>query len=271
MKTFQRTPVKPAAAPGPGTAGTSNRELAPAESVAPAPTPATAVRPRASHTMGRAAIVVAVGAMCVVAALALAWQHSRRVVSATANTQPEALAPPSEFVAVQPAVLPAPVAAAAPAAAATRPRVARTVIEKPKQVPVTTTTRTAPADFAPPLKARESAATAVDLHPTSSASAAPNLTPDSMSHASVTITGCLETIVNEDRFRLTDIEGADAPKGRSWRSGFLKRRPAPVELVELPDPSGLRKYVGHRVMATGLLTSRELRVRSLEPAGVSCN
>jgi len=222
--------------------------------------------------MGRAGIVAAVGAMCVVAALALAWQHSRRAVSATANTQPEALTLPSEFVAVQPDVLPAPVAAPAPAAAATRPRVARTVIEKPKQVPVTTTTRTSPADFATPPKARESAATAVDLHPTPSASAAePNVTPDSMSHASVTITGCLETIVDEDRFRLTDIEGADAPKGRSWRSGFLKKRPAPVDLVELPDPSGLRKYVGHRVMATGLLTSRELRVRSLQPAGVSCN
>jgi hypothetical protein len=87
----------------------------------------------------------------------------------------------------------------------------------------------------------------------------------------VTITGCLETTVDEDRFRLTDTEGADAPKARSWRSGFLTKRSAPVELIDLSDPLGARKYVGHRVVATGLLTSRALRVRSLESVGTSCN
>jgi hypothetical protein len=87
----------------------------------------------------------------------------------------------------------------------------------------------------------------------------------------VTITGCLETTVDEGRFRLTDTEGADAPKARSWRSGFLTKRSAPVELVDVSDPVGLRKYVGRRVVATGLLTSRELRVRSLQSAGPSCN
>jgi hypothetical protein len=69
---------------------------------------------------------------------------------------------------------------------------------------------------------------------------------------------------------LTDTEGADAPKMRSWRSGFLKKSAAPVQLVELTDLRGLQKYVGSRVVATGLLTSRELRVRSLRSAGASC-
>jgi len=87
----------------------------------------------------------------------------------------------------------------------------------------------------------------------------------------VTITGCLETTVDEIEFRLTDTEGADAPKARSWKSGFLKKSPAPVALVDLSDPAGLRKYVGRRVAATGLLTSGELRVRSFRPAGASCN
>jgi hypothetical protein len=94
---------------------------------------------------------------------------------------------------------------------------------------------------------------------------------DSAGPATVTITGCLETVLSEDRFRLTETEGADAPHARSWRSGFLKKRSAPVELVEPPDPLALRKYVGHRVVATGLLTSRALRVRTLESAGPSCN
>jgi len=34
------------------------------------------------------------------------------------------------------------------------------------------------------------------------------------------------------------------------------------------DPASLRKLVGHRVAATGLLDSRELRVRSFRSAGV---
>ena len=42
----------------------------------------------------------------------------------------------------------------------------------------------------------------------------------------VTITGCLEVSTSGDTFRLTDTEGVDAPKSRSWRSGFFKKRGA---------------------------------------------
>jgi hypothetical protein len=85
------------------------------------------------------------------------------------------------------------------------------------------------------------------------------------------MSGCLEATVDGDQFRLTDTEGGDAPKARSWRSGFLKKRSAPVDLVELSDPVALRKYVGRRVVATGQLVGRELRVRSFQAAGGSCN
>jgi hypothetical protein len=99
--------------------------------------------------------------------------------------------------------------------------------------------------------------------------ATPTTTPDAES-PSITMSGCLEATVDGDQFRLTDIEGADTPKARSWRSGFLKKRSAPVDLVELSDPVGLRKYVGRRMVATGQLSGRELRVRSLQAAGTSC-
>src|SRR5689334_14718179 len=42
----------------------------------------------------------------------------------------------------------------------------------------------------------------------------------------VTITGCLERA--DEAFRLKDTEGEDAPKSRSWKSGFLKRGRAAV-------------------------------------------
>ena len=83
----------------------------------------------------------------------------------------------------------------------------------------------------------------------------------------VTITGCLEVSVGEDEFRLTDTDGADAPKWRSWRTGFLRKRSDPVALVELPDQQALHAQVGKRIAAKGLLTSRELKVNSLRVVG----
>jgi hypothetical protein len=74
-----------------------------------------------------------------------------------------------------------------------------------------------------------------------------------------------------DEFRLTETDGDEAPKARGWRSGFLKRSPTAVELIAPPDPSALRKLVGHRVAATGVLDSRELRVRSFRRAGSTCS
>jgi hypothetical protein len=89
--------------------------------------------------------------------------------------------------------------------------------------------------------------------------------------APVTITGCLEVSVDRDDFRLTDTEGLDAPRSRSWRTGFLKKRSAPVALVEPPDRQALQTQVGRRVAATGLLTSHDLRVDSLRVVGPACD
>jgi hypothetical protein len=246
--------------------------LAPTSAIAQTP-------PRASGTTGSAMVLMAVVGVLVVAALALALRPSPRAVSAALNTQPAALAPPVHVAAAVPDTLPAPTAAPVPVAAVARARVPRAFAERPNQTPVSTTTRP-PADSVPsPPPAvgaaaggDESAAQTVAPESTTSASAvASTAPPDATSQVPVTITGCLETTVDEVQFRLTDTEGADAPKARSWRSGFLKKRSTPVELVELSDPVGMRKYVGRRVVATGLLTSRELRVRSLQSAGSSCN
>jgi hypothetical protein len=86
----------------------------------------------------------------------------------------------------------------------------------------------------------------------------------------VTITGCLEISVDQAEFRLTDTEGVDAPRSRSWRTGFLKKGSAPVALVEPPDRRALQTNVGRRVAATGLLTSHDLKVSALRVVG-PCN
>jgi hypothetical protein len=94
---------------------------------------------------------------------------------------------------------------------------------------------------------------------------------DSALPSPVTITGCLEISTDEDAFRLTDTEGTDAPKSRSWRTGFLKKRSAAVALVEPLDRLALKTNIGKRVAATGLLTSHELKLNSLRVVGPSCN
>ena len=87
----------------------------------------------------------------------------------------------------------------------------------------------------------------------------------------VTMTGCLEVSVDNRDFRLTDIEGSNVPKARSWRSGFLKKQSAPVELLELSDLATARNYVGQRVIVNGVVENREMRVRSLQTSGKGCD
>jgi hypothetical protein len=84
----------------------------------------------------------------------------------------------------------------------------------------------------------------------------------------VTITGCLERV--NKTFRLKDTSGVDVPKARSWKSGFLKKGPASVEIVDAGNRLKLRDHVGQRVSVTGTLVDREIRGRSLQRVAASC-
>jgi hypothetical protein len=103
------------------------------------------------------------------------------------------------------------------------------------------------------------------------ADASSGATSDATPSAPVTISGCLEMSMDGETFRLADTEGANAPKARTWRSGFLKKQATPVELLELGDPATARKYVGQRVTATGVVENRDMRVRTLRVSGNSCD
>jgi hypothetical protein len=110
-----------------------------------------------------------------------------------------------------------------------------------------------------------------DTEPTGTVPASAHSTVESAGLAQVTITGCLEISTDEERFRLTDTDGASAPKSRSWRTGFLKKRSAPVDLVWPSDTLAPAKQVGKRVAATGVLMSRALKVTSVRIVSPSCN
>lgn len=86
--------------------------------------------------------------------------------------------------------------------------------------------------------------------------------------AVVTLSGCLEQ--DDDVFRLKDTEGLNAPKSRSWKSGFLRKKAARVDVVDASNRLRLQNHVGHRVSVTGLLYEKELLANSVKRISNSC-
>lgn len=84
-----------------------------------------------------------------------------------------------------------------------------------------------------------------------------------------TIIGCLE--FDDDRFRLKDTEGVEAPKARSWKSGFLRRSNTTLDVVDTANRLRLATHVGHRVSLTGTLAEREMQARSVKMVADTCD
>jgi hypothetical protein len=185
------------------------------------------------------------------------------------------VAAPYQTAAVAPEVEPAPATAArAEAPAAHAATAAPVVTRAPKKAPTVRPAKSrvaASARSTAPTPAPAIAKVAVRADAAAIAGQAPPVSIENVGPAPVTLTGCLEVSVDRDEFRLSDTDGIDAPKSRSWRTGFLKKRPTPVALVEAPDPRGLQIQVGKRVAATGRLVDRELIVSSVRVVSPSCD
>lgn len=80
-----------------------------------------------------------------------------------------------------------------------------------------------------------------------------------------TIAGCLTQ--DDGRFVLKNVSGEDAPKSRSWKSGFLRKRSQTIELIDQAGTKRLAPYVGQLIETTGVLEDREMRVKSLRVQG----
>jgi hypothetical protein len=103
---------------------------------------------------------------------------------------------------------------------------------------------------------------------TSVSAKAPREAQTPIAPSMVTISGCLEQ--NDERFRLKDTAGDEAPRGRSWKSGFLRRSASTIDVVDHADRLHLPTYVGQRVSVTGTLVDREMQVRSVSIVSESC-
>jgi hypothetical protein len=120
----------------------------------------------------------------------------------------------------------------------------------------------APAMAAPAAAPASTTTTPAVTNPPSAAK------PEADAPAAVTISGCLES--NDNAFRLKDTSGADAPKSRSWKSGFLMKRSASIRLVDAVNALKLPSHVGQRVSATGLLVDGEMHAHTLHSVAPSC-
>jgi hypothetical protein len=87
---------------------------------------------------------------------------------------------------------------------------------------------------------------------------------------SVTMTGCLES--DGINYRLTDLEGNQVPKGRSWKTAFITKRSKPVDVVGAPSSLGLKDHVGHKVSVRGVRNGdTQLQASSLKQLSLYCS
>jgi hypothetical protein len=85
---------------------------------------------------------------------------------------------------------------------------------------------------------------------------------------SVTMIGCLESDGNN--YRLADVQGNLAPKGRSWKTGFVTKKTKNIDLVGAPSGLKLKDHVGRKVSVSGLRDDEtHLKARSIRQLG-SC-
>lgn len=137
------------------------------------------------------------------------------------------------------------------------------------QLAVSAQSKTAPAKAAPAKAAPAKAA------PAKGAAAKPApATPTAQELAdarnAITLTGCLEA--DGRKFMLTDLEGSQAPKGRSWKTGFITKRTKDVEVVGSSSSVKLGDHLGHKVSVVGVKDGdTHLRARSIKQLATSCS
>ena len=178
-----------------------------------------------------------VGAICLMSVAALAACQPSQPVDAAAKTEPLKLE-----------AAPAPKAAAAKGA--------------PKKV-------VAKSDATPAV----SNAVATNVKPSATpaiASRAVEAKPqDEDAPIVTTVTGCLE-LRDDGMFQLKETDGQHAPKSRSWKSGFIKKGAAKIDVFDAGSRLQLGMHVGYRVSISGTLADRELRARSLSVTTEAC-
>ena len=135
------------------------------------------------------------------------------------------------------------------------------------KTPVKAPAKAAPAKPAP-AKAAPAKAAAVKAAPAKVA-AAPVVAAVPVDPNTVTMIGCLES--DGSNYRLADVQGNLAPKGRSWKTGFVTKKTKNIDLVGAPASLKLQDHVGRKVSVSGLRDGdTHLKARTIKQLG-SCS
>ena len=86
----------------------------------------------------------------------------------------------------------------------------------------------------------------------------------------VTVSGCLEA--DGSKYVLTDMPGNQAPKGRSWKTGFITKKSKDVEVTGTSSTVKLRDHVGHRISMVGVKDGdTHFKARSVKQLAGTCS
>ena len=213
---------------------------------------------------------VVVGTLCVVAAAALLMSRSSSIVNWEADVDASGNVHRLERVdSFDPA---ANRLAPAPENNSVSPRSSRPASTASEPAPKHVEPAPAKYEFAtPPASTPEPQARLIpaslrttESEPEPASSPSPSSEPAAAA-VPATITGCLAR--DENTFWLKNVSGDDAPKSRSWKSGFLRKKSTSVELVDRGATNRLAGYVGRKIETTGALTDHEMRVKTLRVLG----
>ena len=216
---------------------------------------------------------VVVGTLCVVAAAALVMSRQSSVVNWQAEVDAAGNVHRLERVdSFDPS--PGSALTVTPSNDSASPRSIRTTPTTNGTVPASKRVEPTPAAYefaAPPASTPEPQARLVpaSLRTTESepepASPPPPASEQTAAAVPATLAGCLAR--EENTFWLKDVSGDDAPKARSWKSGFLRKKAPSIELVDRGSGSRLAAYVGRKIETTGALVDHEMHVKTLRVLG----
>lgn len=93
--------------------------------------------------------------------------------------------------------------------------------------------------------------------------------PAPKANASVTMNGCLRE--DGSKFVLTGLKGDQAPKGRSWKTGYILKAKKNV-VVTPANGVKLKDHVGRQVTISGVTNGgTKMTARSIRRVAVSCS
>jgi hypothetical protein len=88
--------------------------------------------------------------------------------------------------------------------------------------------------------------------------------------ADSTYVGCLRSEEDGRKLVLTEVGGRDVPQSRNWKTMFVTKRAAKLE-VRPAGTLALRQHVGQTVQVSGRRVDDRLAARSVKVVGTTCS